>query len=477
MSEEERLMVASLPHKAQSTKHKAQSGRDRVVIGLCALRFVLCALRVAACALRLALPYCVGSLLVVALTLGGSRGASAQPGPAPGPATGPPVTQSADLADLLRRAEATYPSLAAARQARRQAEAQAVAAGAPPSLILNLGRAFGTGAAGDDEDIFLSGRVELGGKRRARVEAARREVEASRAREARARSELTFQVRGAFTSLQAAAAEEQLARENLDVARTFLRLAEAQFQAGDVPETHVLRAQVEAENAEQAVVAAAAATAGQRAALNMLVGAEPGAPLAVPDVTLIPLRTLDLPSLRRLALARPDVQEAEATLAARLAAVAGARAARRPDLTVDAAHAHLDESNGNVLRVGLAFPIFDFGLTRANVNAARAAAEEQRATVELLRRQAAQEVETAYTNRAAARQQAERLGGPQIERARRLRELAELGYREGQFSYLELLDAQRAYQATYTQYLRAVAAANTAEAALERAVGGTLPDG
>jgi outer membrane protein, heavy metal efflux system len=111
------------------------------------------------------------------------------------------------------------------------------------------------------------------------------------------------------------------------------------------------------------------------------------------------------------------------------------------------------------------------------VAAARAAAEEQRANMELLRRTAAQEVETAYANWVAARRQAERLGGPQLERARRLRELAELGYREGQFSYLELLDAQRAYLTTFSHYLRAVAAANTAEAALERAVGGSLPSG
>jgi cobalt-zinc-cadmium efflux system outer membrane protein len=380
------------------------------------------------------------------------------------------------LPDLLRRAEATYPSLAAAGQARRQAEAQAIAAGASPALILNLGYGFGTGAAGDDEDIFLSGRVELGGKRRSRLEVARREVEAARAREAQARAELTFQVRSAYTGLQSAAAEERLEAERLEVVRTFLRVAQTQFEAGDVPQTTVLRAEVEVENAQQALDAAAVTTAGQRAVLNTLIGAAPGAPLAVPEVALTPARALDLGALQRLAQGRPEIRAAEATLASRLAAVDSARAARRPDLTVDAAHARWDAPDGNVLRVGLAFPIFDFGLTRANVDAARAAAEEQRATVELLRRQAAQEVETAYANQVSARRQAERLGGPQLERVRRLRDLAELGYREGQFSYLEFLDAQRTYLTTFANYLRAVAAANSAEAALERAVGSRLPD-
>jgi outer membrane protein, heavy metal efflux system len=428
-----------------------------------------------------------GRLFLVAAGILGS-GSAAYPAPlvdaaAPrtplrsGTAGQAPVPDASTVADLLRRAEATNPSLTAARQARRQAEARAIAAGAPPFVTLNVGHGFGAGASGTDEDILLTGRLELGGKRRSRIEEARHEAEAARAREAQALAELAFQVRTTFTGLQAATAEERLAQENLDLARTFLQRAEIQFQAGDVPETTVLRAQVEVENVEQSLVAASAVTAAQRAAVNVLIGVEPAAPLAVPEATLLPSRALDITDLRRLALARPDVQAAEASLAARTAAVANARAARRPDLTLDAAHARLDEPEGNVLRVGLAFPLFDFGLTRANVAAARAAAEEQRANMELLRRTAAQEVETAYANWVAARRQAERLGGPQLERARRLRELAELGYREGQFSYLELLDAQRAYLTTFSHYLRAVAAANTAEAALERAVGGSLPSG
>jgi cobalt-zinc-cadmium efflux system outer membrane protein len=425
--------------------------------------------------LKRAVPRVLGRALVVVLGLGVSPSGAFQSGPASDLSSGPPANRVARFSDLLRRAEATHPSLAAARQARRQEEARAVAAGASPSLVLNLGRAFGSGASGTDEDLFMSGRLELGRKRRLRVQGARHEVEAARAREVQAHAELTFQVRSAFASLQAAVAEERLAGEDLEVARTFLRLTEAQFQAGDVPQTNVLRAQVEVENAEQARVAAAVSAAGQRAVLNLLIGAEPGAPLTLPEAALLPARDLDLPTLQHLALARPDVRAAEALLLARLAAVSSARAARQPDLTIDAAHAHLEEPAGNVLRIGVAFPIFDFGVTRANVDAARAAAEEQRANLELLRRQASQEVEIAIANWMAGRSRAERLGGPQLERARRLRELAEIGYREGHSSYLEFLDAQRAYQTSYAQYVRAVAAANTAQAALERAVGGSLP--
>lgn len=390
--------------------------------------------------------------------------------PAPRPLPGPgPVT----LDELLRRAGESYPSLVAARRLRQQAVAQAVAAGAYPLVLLNVGKFVGGDVGPNTEDILLSGRLELGGKRQRRMEAARAQVRFARAAEAQAGVQVAFQVRSAFAALQQAAGEERLAREQLALAQTFLRLAEIQFEVGDIPLTTVLRAEIEVENSAQAVTAAAAVTATQRAAMNVLIGADPASALGVPDAALLPVRDLDLPSLQRAALARPDVRAARALLAARQAAVDVARAAGRPDLTATAVHGDLlrwgPDQNG--FRAGVEFPVFDWGLFRADAAAARAFAGEQRANLDLLERTVLQEVETAYLNLQAARAQAERLGGPQLDRARRLRDLAELGYREGEFSYLQFLDAQRAYLTTFTQYLRAVTAANTAEANLNRAIG------
>jgi cobalt-zinc-cadmium efflux system outer membrane protein len=384
---------------------------------------------------------------------------------------------SLTLGGLFARAQERYPSLVAARQARRQAEFQAVVAGALPPVMLSAGAHVGRDATGDDEDLLLGGRLELGGKRRLRVAVARREVDAARQRERQALAELYFQVRAAYSDLQAAAAEEDLQRENVELAQTFLRLARLQFEVGDVPQTNVLRAEIEVENAEQDLTAARAVTQARQSVLNTLIGADPGAPVALPPLAALAAPGGDLEQLRERALRRPDLRAAEAVREARDAGVASARAARRPDLTGQAAHGKFyDWPDGNVFRLGLEFPVWDFGRTRATANAARAAADEQSANVRLLRLQAAQEVEIAYRNLAAASLQAERLGGPQLERIRRLRDLAELGYREGQFSYLELLDAQRAYLATSTQYLRAVAAANTASAALARAIGVAGPE-
>src|SRR5207237_1634313 len=61
------------------------------------------------------------------------------------------------------------------------------------------------------------------------------------------------------------------------------------------------------------------------------------------------------------------------------------------------------------------------------------------------------------------------------ERARRLYEMAQIGYREGASSYLDLLDAQQVLRTALTNYLHALAAYQAAEAALERALGQPLP--
>lgn len=290
------------------------------------------------------------------------------PCPVPG-LPGSPVAGAAAAAEaltaLLARAEEIYPSLVAARQSRRQVEFRAVAAGALPAVTLDAGAHVGREAAGNDEDLMLRGRLELGQKRGYRIQAARKEVEAARQRERQACVELSFLVRSGFAELQAAAAEESLARESVELARSLLRTAEIQFDAGAVPETDRLRAEVELENAEQALVAASAVTSARRAALNTVIGADPEAALEVPEIGLLPDPQRDLERLRELALRHPDIRAEQATLAARRAEIDVARTALQPDLVGSAAHGKIyDWPDGNVLRLGVEFPVFNFGRAR-----------------------------------------------------------------------------------------------------------------
>src|SRR5437764_535354 len=133
-----------------------------------------------------------------------------------------------------------------------------------------------------------------------------------------------------ITAASGASGEVEVARQTLAVAETFQRLAQLQFEAGDVPLSNVLRSQIEVENASQALLAAETAYRLQQAALNAALVQPVAAPLTLPAIAGVTLRTYDLAALQEMAVQGPALRAAEATLAARRAAVAVARAARRP---------------------------------------------------------------------------------------------------------------------------------------------------
>lgn len=384
------------------------------------------------------------------------------------------------LSDAVTRALARQPSVTAAMQRVRQAEFHLRGSLALPSTLLDIGHGqtlTQPGASGNDQDILLTQHLELFGQRRLRGNQARRELEAAEAGLAQARTEATFRVRTAYAAARAAASEEQLAREAVTVAETFRRLADAQYKAGEVPIASVLRSEIEVENAEQALLTAETNARIQRAALNAAMAEGLETPVVLPALSEVTLHTFDVEELRHLSRAQPAVRAAEATLAARHGAIAVARSAGRPDFVIEGAHDQLqDWPGGNVIRLGLNFPIWDHGATRAAVGEARAAAAEQEANLAVLRLQSELDVTTAYYTLEQSRLLVQRTGGAQVQRATRLYELSRLSFSEGLTNYLDLLDAQQVLRSTLSAYLRALAAYEAAEAGLERSLGTPLPE-
>ncbi len=381
------------------------------------------------------------------------------------------------LADALARAAGSSPSLAAAAERVRQAEFALRGARAVASPEINLGRGFGQNAAGNDEDIILTETLELGGKAGARRGQAAAELTAARAAAAQVRSALTFQVKNAYYTALEAEAVATLDRELVEIADRFEKAALAQLAAGEVPRAQLLRSEIELATARQALLTAENDQFARRAALNTLLGAAPGGPLLLVEPAPLSPLAVSAEALQRLSEQRPDLRAAAATLAARRAAARLAAAGGRPDLVLQAVHARLDQYPGNTLRLGFVWPLFDMGRQRAARGAAAAAEREQAANVEALRRQVRLEVETALHGLEQARRVVESVNSSILGQSRLLREMAETGYREGENSYLELLDAQRVYRTASTDALRAMTAYRVAEAALEQAVGVPLPAG
>ena len=107
--------------------------------------------------------------------------------------------------------------------------------------------------------------------------------------------------------------------------------------------------------------------------------------------------------------------------------------------------------------IGLTLPIFNGGRIRANERIARANAEEARATLRLSEELAALDLASTRSDLSAARVEWE-TSGSTIEQAQRAYEIAELRYREGLSTQLELSDAR--LQLAQSLVTRAEAARN-----------------
>ena len=159
---------------------------------------------------------------------------------------------------------------------------------------------------------------------------------------------------------------------------------------------------------------------------------------------------------------------AEAERAIADAQLRQARAEGRLDPSVGVGVRQLRETGDRALVASLSVPLPLFDRNQGNVAAARSdiqAAEARRNSV-LTNTQAAIANARAALDAADARVAA--LAGSAINQAREALRLAELSYRAGKSSLIELLDAQQAYSETQAELIAARRARAEAQATLER---------
>lgn len=393
---------------------------------------------------------------------------------APAPQAEPLTVKGAVVRALQR-----HPEVLAARQRLHQAEARLGGARALPNPELDLGHGqsvSGPGAANTDQDIQLTQRLTIFGQQAAATEKARVEVEIPRIELTLTEQEIAYRVRTAWYDLQAAQAAEGFAQQTLGVGETFARLAQAQYKAGEVPIANVLRSEFEVESARQALLVAQTEVRVASATLSTLLQQPLEKPLVVPPLREVTLNHYDPASLLRQQEQQPQVQAARMTVAAQKAGIVVAKSASKPELAVVYAHNQLQSwQGGNSYRIGVTFPLWDRGQIRASVQEAQAGVAEKEATLTAVQQQVRLELTTAIYCHEQAQELVHRTGGVQLERAVRLYQLAEKGYREGATSYLSVLDALGVLRSAYQSYVKALTDYTIAEAGLERALGGPLP--
>ena len=186
-----------------------------------------------------------------------------------------------------------------------------------------------------------------------------------------------------------------------------------------------------------------------------------------------------LPELDKLqaALAEsPDILRWKAALEKRKAEVKLKDAGALPDITLSAGPRYFNDTDDKAFVVGMSVPIPLFNRNQgerqeARCNVAKAEAEQKAGYIK--RRN---DLTETYQNCTSAFDLAAALRDRSIPGAQQAFDAAQEGYRQGKFSYLMVLDAQRTLFELKQQYTDTLADYHTGRASLERLVGQSVGD-
>jgi cobalt-zinc-cadmium efflux system outer membrane protein len=384
--------------------------------------------------------------------------------PAAAQAPSPPLTLAAAL-DLARQANPTAQAAEAGVQAARAA--REVAALRPnPTVNAEVENVGGSRAYDviepQTQTLSLAYPLELGGKRAARVAVADAEGTRAAVDRSAAYADLRLAVTDAYVEVLAADRRLANAQDQAAIAADGLQAAKVRVSAGRASPLEESRAEVLRANADLAVQRATRLASAARQSLALSIGRSVPAALDQPWFDSIEHDGGSAkPGGLTVAAARADLAAAEAR--ARIA-----RSQRIPDVTISAGARRLPD-NGEVAAVfgvSVPLPLFNNGsaaLAQANAQRNRAEAMARAAEIDGARAMAKAEAER--DNAAAAARSAT---GPALATAQEGARIARIGYREGKFGQLDLIEAERALAETRAAAIDALAAYHEAQAQLDR---------
>lgn len=300
--------------------------------------------------------------------------------------------------------------------------------------------------------LDLSFEIDLWGRLRRATEAARAELLASEEARRNVIVTLLSDVAQAYFTLLDLDRELEIARQTLASRRESLRIVRLRFESGITSELDLRRAEGEVAGASAQIPDLERQIAQSENRISILLGRNPG-PVprgaSLTELPLLPEVPAGLPSA--LLERRPDLRQAEQRLVAANARIGEAKAAFFPQIMLTGAFgvesialSDLFTGPAKIWQFGpkVTIPIFNAGRLRSNLRAAEARQEQALIQYRQTIQQAFREVEDALVTHRKLREirpDREVL----VASARRSLALAELRYKDGLASYLDVLDAQR----------------------------------
>lgn len=392
----------------------------------------------------------------------------AAPASAQAPA-GPSVAPS--FGALLAQVEGAAPTLEIGPAEVRAAQGRAEQARARPNptVRVEVENVLGSRPYGGfgSAETSVSGELplELGGRRGARIAAARADVSAAQARAMRSRIDYLRDLALAYGEAEAAQAKERLAVEHLRLAHSDAATARILVENGREAELRAIQADSATAAAIAEVEEAASARTGALGRLSALAGDAQG-------YSAVAGGLLDRPESLRSDLrgGAPEVAVAAAEVDAFAARLRSERLRRRPDLNVGIGLRRFEQEGAFAAIAGVSATLPLFDRNRGNIAAARADVSAAEARLRQANLSAGADLRSATAQAEAAELRVEAAAAGEQASAEAYR-LARIGYDGGRIPLAELLSTRRALVEARERQVDARLARVRAEAELARAQG------
>ena len=387
------------------------------------------------------------------------------------PALAKEPTGSLTLLVAIDHALTSNPELSAAANELRAVEGAVIQAGILPNPEISTLVEDTQNKVTRTTTIQLNQRIELGGKRSARIASAERGRDVAVADLAAKRLDVRATVIGAFFDVLVAQERVQQSEDLLGLAQRASQAASRRVSAGKVSPVEETKARVAEASARVEVNQAQRELVTARKRLAASWGSStPRFEQAEGRTDILPLVRSAEESSRRLnaspALLRAR-QEAD-----RFSALADLERSRRiPDVTVSLGSKKAEELGLNQTIVGISIPFPIFDRNQGNVLEAQRRADKARDELSATEVRLSAEVTQNEERLKALVVEAQTLQSEIMPGARSAYDAASKGFELGKFSFLEVLDAQRTFFQARAQYLRSLSDAHRTAAELERVLG------
>ncbi len=318
--------------------------------------------------------------------------------------------------------------------------------------------------------ITLSQPLEWPGTRNAQKQATKAGVKSAEAELAETKLNVIAQIKNGFYNLLLRKQEVSLARENIETVKQLTQAIKARVKAGEAPPFEAVKIEVEALKVQKELIRTVGTVRSAKATLNSLTAGELSNEFSIQGTFQTTFDDLDSTTLSNQAfLTHPALLKGQQRLEEAREQHRRERHARIPNITINGSYQR-DIGRESFLG-GISVPIPLWDQRQGEIAQAQGRMRQEEARLRETRTQIQRGIAHHVQNSKVAAAQISTYENGLLKQAREALRIAQVSFKFGETSLLDVLDTQRILRETQLEYARAKYDLSIALTELERLTG------